>query len=523
MRTFRLLLAAIAALSLASADVAAQPGSIVANPDAVRLRLLWSKTSPERNAEVGRSIAALPDINGDGLAEVLIGTWTPNEVRLYLGAPNGVRPDHVWERDYENPASGSSIPNLFGDGRRFLMLVSGGQAIHFYSIDSGRIATTRAMSWPAIENDSLSSRRRLDGAVVADLDRDGDDELICFVSYMKGAPGPYQSQVWIYEGGPGFQLAAPTSVLHDPTLRESDFFGYCVADLDGDGHSDFGMLRRPTVASGNQLALWFGDGAIPTDGEAPDRLVDVTFNQWRVVNVDGDSAADFFTGRSVYHSAGGKSARTRSFQQADADVVLNGSGNLLNFGPMNNRSGRYDMVGLSAGILLSAFSGGPNGPDTTQDAFFDAGYHGFTDGIGLLSLPAGDVNGDGWSDFICSNPFYVERRGVVAILAGGPYIPVDDPSMGVREIATTERPRSLFLWPNPVRDHLNIAWRGDLRRMPSRFEVFDERGVRIADGSVDEFAGGAIWRCGEVAAGTYMLRVLDAAGDVIGTSALSKE
>ena len=92
------------------------------------------------------------------------------------------------------------------------------------------------------------------------------------------------------------------------------------------------------------------------------------------------------------------------------------------------------------------------------------------------------------------------------------YIPSEDPIVGVRQVTLDGRSRGLSLWPNPVRDELNIAWRGDLKRMPRRFEVHDINGNRLVSGSVPEGDGAAVWDASAHPAGVYILSVYDSDG-----------
>jgi hypothetical protein len=75
-----------------------------------------------------------------------------------------------------------------------------------------------------------------------------------------------------------------------------------------------------------------------------------------------------------------------------------------------------------------------------------------TRGIGVVSRgklgSIGDVNGDGWYDVMFANyryPDYPINDGTAIVVAGGPYIPNDDPVVGVRQIALENKsaaPRS---------------------------------------------------------------------------------
>ena len=91
------------------------------------------------------------------------------------------------------------------------------------------------------------------------------------------------------------------------------------------------------------------------------------------------------------------------------------------------------------------------------------------------------------------------------ILAGGPYIPFDDPTVSVREEPVAGIRAGLFLWPNPVVDELHIAWRGDLTAMPRRFEIYDMAGRLVVGAEVDPSLGTVTWQCAGVESGSYLL------------------
>jgi len=75
----------------------------------------------------------------------------------------------------------------------------------------------------------------------------------------------------------------------------------------------------------------------------------------------------------------------------------------------------------------------------------------------------------------------------------------------------------------PMQDHLNIYWRGDLARMPARFEIHDVTGNHIASGSVDPSRGAALWNCADVPPGTYLLSVFDREGSLLVTARSIKQ
>ncbi len=142
-------------------------------------------------------------------------------------------------------------------------------------------------------------------------------------------------------------------------------------------------------------------------------------------------------------------------------------------------------------------------------------------------IVAADVTGDGYDDQIHANHLYRGdfvhiNTGIAIVLAGGPEIPLDDTTLSVVEHPVAGESGGLYLWPNPVVDELHIAWKGNLKRMPARFTVFDVVGQEVVSGDVEPYRGAALWRCGSVAAGTYTVVAYDAQGGTIAAARVVK-
>ena len=204
--------------------------------------------------------------------------------------------------------------------------------------------------------------------------------------------------------------------------------------------------------------------------------------------------------------SGSASIRTRSFTRADADsefILPENFSYSLATASLNDTAYGLDMLPLIASLVqyspgtLMFLSGGSNGPDRDYEARISEGRQ---------CWRIGDVTGDGWEDIGGTDPQDgVLSSGVASIYAGGPYIPLDDPTLSVQEVPVAGESGGLYLWPNPVDDELNIAWRGNLKQMPVRFEVYDARGVLVAEGEVDPWRGKTLWLCADMPAGRYTL------------------
>ena len=81
----------------------------------------------------------------------------------------------------------------------------------------------------------------------------------------------------------------------------------------------------------------------------------------------------------------------------------------------------------------------------------------------------------------------------------------------------------LAIRANPVREQLNIAWRGDLQRMSQRFEVHDMLGKPIVSGPVPDGDGAALWEYASVAAGAYIISIFDQQGDRLASEPIVKQ
>jgi hypothetical protein len=170
-------------------------------------------------------------------------------------------------------------------------------------------------------------------------------------------------------------------------------------------------------------------------------------------------------------------------------------------------------VAINVGGVNYLFSGGPSGPDEYYDAYTGELFGGIR--------PIGDVTGDGW-DEIMSGTYTVNfESGYAAIFAGGPYIP-HDPSLGVKAITGEGHEAAISIWPNPATTELHIAWRGDLKRMPRGYRIYDMNGGLVAEGETPSWRGEMLWQCRDVPAGSYVLSIYDWQWHLLATTTITK-
>jgi hypothetical protein len=410
--------------------------------------------------------------------------------------------------------------------------------LHFFYIDSLLASHTGF--------DTLRLQRLRD-VQATNLDGESGDELLVA---KKSDLGTGIGEVWIYRGGPAFQLDSPTVIIRDTEATDGTSFHITTGDIDGDHKPDLMLsgLYGSTPPRVYRTKFFFSDATSPWSwaNRPPDRVIDLDDSvrllyPFVLYDLDGDGIGDAVAtvyggqqgGAYLYLSSAGKAARSRSYRLGDADVYLKSQQYVatgIDLGYLNDSLRRYQMLSMLAidpnNPRLLGFSGGEHGPDASYDVVYNPLEDGLVENV--FGTPSGaipDVTGDGWDDLLAANPEYgaFTPAGIAIILAGGPYIPRDSTWLGVRDIAAEGKHDALSLWPNPVHNELNIAWRGDLKRMPQRFEVHDLLGRLIASGTVDAGRGAALWRCADVPAGTYLLTTFDRSGSIIASAMICKQ
>ena len=503
--------------------------TIEANPNVHTLHSIWKITGVNSEDRVGSLAGSLGDISGDGLGDWAVADARSGAWKVYFGG--SPVPDTVPDWRFEGATGSLSYPvvgNFYGTGEKVVAFARDTCndnsicffRLYFFKAGNGTIEETPS----AVLNTGIQFCVK--DAIAADLDNDGDDELIL----TRSCSFP---EIWIYEGGEDFlQSHQPTLLIADRDNNSigSSRYSSAIVDLNSDH-----LLDLITVGSYNdypRMKFWLGSETSPWDWDLPDRVIDLRESgidlDFIVAHFDGDSIPDF-AGTvyqddtrliHLYLSRSGKQSTARSFAREDAEKVLRTT--LLRVrarvGFVNDKSHRYEVLPLIGPSLYHAnepmmvlFSGGKLGPNNTWDAYYSPSSDGVTPG-GVFQYihPLLDVDGNGWDDFLTSDSrWFGFNHGIAMVIAGGPEIPNDDPTVSVEEVATEEHGAALHIWPNPVKEDLHIAWRGDLKRMPHRFAVHDEVGRLVAEGSVEPGVGAARWRCGNVSSGMYLLTVFD--------------
>ncbi|MBI4880391.1 MAG: FG-GAP repeat protein [Planctomycetes bacterium] len=347
----------------------------------------WTGTGGSVGAAFGRSVYTAGDVNGDGLADVLIGApfhsgahAFEGRAALYPGSQAGLAPEAAWSVHGDAPSAWLGLAvapagDVNGDGFGDILIgtashggspASEGGALVFHGAPAGP-AQSSTWSFSGAEN---GEQLGLTVAAAGDLDGDGFGDVLVGapgfdgglvdqgrILFFRGAQtGPATSPDWWAAGGQaGARLGAALAAAGDV---DGDGFIDLLAGapgFDGAAGADAGraFLYRGALAGPSAPAAWLqeGDQAGARLGEAVASAGDV----------DGDGYADVLIGAPGRNGAAGAAA-------GQVRLHRGGSGGLESL-PW------WSADGIEAGS-----------------------------GFGSALACAGDANGDGWSDFLASAP-----------------------------------------------------------------------------------------------------------------------
>ncbi len=403
--------------------------------------------SNQWGAYLGYSVSGAGDVNGDGFADIIVGVPQHSNGQdkeggayLYLGSRDGIvtTPHVKVESDQARAGFGESVAgagDINGDGYADVIVgspdfdnednVDAGAVFIYFGSPNGLDLNSSIQ----FENNLLMTYYGGQVAGAGDINADGfDDVVVSSPTFTHGENR--EGRVFVYFGSDnGIDFSAATTLESN---QDDAYFGMSVAgagDVNGDGYADIivgstGSGFEPTHEGAAFIFLGGEQGLNTTaawqvgSGQTNSQF---GFSVKGLGDVNGDGFADVAVGSfyfdntevddgAVYIYAGNANgASTVALATLKGNKASSEFGRSVSGGDFNGDGYADLVVGNPADNQnfiqegsVQIYGGGPNGLNTEQASIFDANQ--VDAALGSSIANAGDINGDGFNDIILGSP-----------------------------------------------------------------------------------------------------------------------
>jgi len=245
------------------------------------------------------------DVDGDGLTDLIAGSFLPTEVFWYRNpGKDSLARGHLWEKkllvDTKDTSNESQLfQDLDGDGIPEWIVNSWKKDVPMVvwkltsedrevEVKKGKQTVTETQSLPTLKRCVIGVKGNGHGIAVGDLNNDGHLDLLLGQGWYEGPKENPLEKNWTFH--PDWDLHASCPML--------------VHDVNGDGRSDLIV----GVAHGFGLHWWEQLPAVDGKLQWKQHLIDDRFSQphcLHLADLTGDGRPELITGKRVYAHNGG--------------------------------------------------------------------------------------------------------------------------------------------------------------------------------------------------------------------------